>query len=89
LEATVWLERFLCSREGTLIVTAHDIAFLDAIAEESVAIKFKKLEYFEGTPSAWEVQRLKNARKFKGQKDALDKKREHVCSPHMGVRPIS
>jgi hypothetical protein len=78
LEATVWLERFLSSREGTLIVTAHDIAFLDNVAEESIAIKFKKLDYFEGTPSAWEVQRVKEARRFKGQKEAMDKKRDHV-----------
>jgi ATP-binding cassette subfamily F protein 3 len=78
LEATVWLERFLSSREGTLIVTAHDIAFLDNVAEESIAIRFKKLDYFEGTPSAWEVQRAKDARRFKGQKEAMDKKRDHV-----------
>jgi ATP-binding cassette, subfamily F, member 3 len=78
LEATIWLERFLCSREGTLVVTAHDIAFLDAIAEESVAVRFKKLEYFEGTPSAWEVQRAKEAKRVKGQKEALEKQRGHV-----------
>jgi hypothetical protein len=80
LEATLWLERFLCAREGTLVVIAHDIAFLDSIAEESIAIKFKKLEYFEGTPSAWEINRIKESKRVQGQKQALDKKKEHVCS---------
>jgi ATP-binding cassette subfamily F protein 3 len=79
LEATLWLEGFLESQPKTLVVTSHDVAFLDAVAEETVTLRFRKLHYFEGTPSAMEVQHAKEARHVAAQQKSMDKRKQHVC----------
>lgn len=79
LEAILWLESFLASLPSTLVITSHDQAFLDNVVSETVEIRNGgKLEYFEGTPTAMKVERKKQAKRAKGAKEALDKRKEHV-----------
>ncbi|BGP31559.1 hypothetical protein JCM10296v2_003331 [Rhodotorula toruloides] len=78
LEATIWLEQFLHDETRTLVIVSHDQAFLTAVVEETIIIRNQAFVYFEGTPAAFEVEERKKAKRMTTQKEALDKKREHV-----------
>lgn len=72
------LEHFLNEETRTLVVISHDQAFLTAVVEETIILRNQSLKYFEGTPAAFEVEKKKEAKRLLGQKEALDKKREHI-----------
>jgi len=57
LEATVWLEGWLAKFPGTLLVIAHDRAFLDNIAELTVHLSGGVARTYRGGYSAFERQR--------------------------------
>ncbi|KAL8277263.1 hypothetical protein RQP46_010332 [Phenoliferia psychrophenolica] len=78
LEAIIWLEQFLSSEPRTLVLISHDQEFLANTVEETIILRGKTLRYFEGTPRAFEVNERKERRKLLGQKEALDKKKEHI-----------
>ena len=63
LDAIVWLEDWLKSYPGTLILISHDRDFLDAITSHILAIENRKLQLFTGNYSACErarAERLAN-----------------------------
>ncbi|GAA6005938.1 hypothetical protein JCM11491_004066 [Sporobolomyces phaffii] len=78
LDATIWLEHFLREETRTLVVISHDQAFLTAVVDETIVLRKQSLKYFEGTPAAFEVEEKKEAKRLRGQKETLDKKREHI-----------
>nr|GAT52830.1 iron complex transport system ATP-binding protein [Mycena chlorophos] len=78
LEAIIWLEGFLGSQSRTLVLISHDQAFLNHVVEETIILRNNKLEYFEGTPAAFEVAERKKAKHLTGMQEALDRKREHI-----------
>lgn len=59
-------------------MTSHDQVFLNRVVEETVAIRFNNLKYFEGTPRAMEIQEYKERKGKEKQQLAMDKKKEHV-----------
>ncbi|KAJ7853880.1 P-loop containing nucleoside triphosphate hydrolase protein [Mycena leptocephala] len=69
---------FLSSQSRTLVLISHDQDFLNNVVEESIILRNKTLEYFEGTPAAFEVNERKKAKKLTGAQEALDKKR-NMC----------
>jgi ATP-binding cassette subfamily F protein 3 len=89
LEATIWLEHYLCSESRTLVVTSHDTAFLSAVVEETIILRKQQLRYFEGTPAAFEVNEKKEFLRATRDQAALDKKRMHVSRPTIatGIPP--
>ncbi|KAJ7368722.1 P-loop containing nucleoside triphosphate hydrolase protein [Mycena albidolilacea] len=78
LEAIIWLEGFLSSQSRTLVLISHDQAFLNNVVEETIILRNKTLEYFEGTPAAFEVNERKRAKQLTSAQESLDKKREHI-----------
>ncbi|KAJ6515472.1 P-loop containing nucleoside triphosphate hydrolase protein [Mycena sanguinolenta] len=78
LEAIIWLEGFLSSQPRTLVLISHDQDFLNNVVEETIILRNKKLEYFEGTPAAFEANERKKAKQLTSAQEALDKKREHI-----------
>ncbi|KAI5891724.1 P-loop containing nucleoside triphosphate hydrolase protein [Schizophyllum commune H4-8] len=76
IPAIIWLQKHIVSLdETTVIIVAHDRAFLDEATEETIFLRSKALTYFEGSISA--AQRA-IAKKRKGAiraRDALEKKR--------------
>ncbi|ORY88253.1 P-loop containing nucleoside triphosphate hydrolase protein [Leucosporidium creatinivorum] len=79
LEATIWLEKFLVEQTGrTLVVVSHDQSFLSAVVEETIILRNSTFRYFEGTPTAFEVNERKERKRLLGAKEALDKKRDHI-----------
>ncbi|KAJ6539742.1 P-loop containing nucleoside triphosphate hydrolase protein [Mycena capillaripes] len=78
LEAIIWLEGFLSSESRTLVLISHDQEFLNNVVEETIILRNKTLEYFEGTPAAFEVNERKKAKQLTSAQETLDKKREHI-----------
>ncbi|KAJ6561577.1 P-loop containing nucleoside triphosphate hydrolase protein [Mycena vulgaris] len=78
LEAIIWLEGFLSSESRTLVLISHDQDFLNNVVEETIILRNKTLEYFEGTPAAFEVNERKERKRLTGAQEVLDKKREHI-----------
>ncbi|KAJ7437118.1 P-loop containing nucleoside triphosphate hydrolase protein [Mycena galericulata] len=78
LEAIIWLEGFLGSQSRTLVLISHDQDFLNNVVEETIILRNKTLEYFEGTPAAFEVNERKKKKQLTSAQEVLDKKREHI-----------
>ncbi|KQA18713.1 ABC transporter ATP-binding protein [Vibrio metoecus] len=57
LDAVMWLERWLQSYPGTLILISHDRDFLDPIVNRIVHIENQTLNEYTGNYSSFEIQR--------------------------------
>jgi ATP-binding cassette subfamily F protein 3 len=57
LDATLWLEQWLKSYPGTLLIISHDRDFLDNVIDETVHIENSKLNSYRGNYSAFEKLR--------------------------------
>ena len=57
LDAVVWLEGWLASYRGTLVLVSHDREFLDATTTSILHIENRRLRRYAGNYSAFEVQR--------------------------------
>ncbi|KAL1661330.1 P-loop containing nucleoside triphosphate hydrolase protein [Schizophyllum commune] len=79
IPAIIWLQKHIVSLdETTVVIVAHDRAFLDEATDETIFLRDKALTYHEGSNSA--AQRA-IAKKRKGAiraRDALEKKRTAV-----------
>jgi len=52
-----WLEEYLRTWKGAVVVVAHDRAFLDAVVERVWELEFGRLELYRGNYSAYAVQK--------------------------------
>lgn len=57
LDAVVWLERWLASYRGTLLLVSHDRDFLDACVTHVAHLHAQRLALYTGNYSAFETQR--------------------------------
>ncbi len=57
LEATIWLENWLNTFQGTLIIVSHDRDFLDHVVKATVHLEAQQLNYYRGGYSDFEIQR--------------------------------
>jgi len=57
LAGVEWLENYLKDWKGSLLVVAHDRAFLDAVVEQVWELAWGRLERYRGNYSAYVVQR--------------------------------
>jgi ATP-binding cassette subfamily F protein 3 len=57
LDAVMWLERWLQSYPGTLILISHDRDFLDPVVNRIIHIENQKLNEYTGNYSSFETQR--------------------------------
>jgi len=66
LDAVYWLEKWISNFQGTLIVIAHDSAFLDNIVTKIICIENKKMHMHKGTYSdfiRWKSEQLQQQQK--------------------------
>ena len=78
LDAVIWLQDWLKSYRGTLLLISHDREFLDAICTHIGHIEHARLALYTGNYSAFEVLR---AEKLSQQQSAYEKQkreREHM-----------
>ncbi|MBK8103739.1 MAG: ATP-binding cassette domain-containing protein [Cellvibrionales bacterium] len=57
LEATLWLEQWLKSYTGTLLIISHDREFLDNVVDGIVHVENQQLNYYRGNYSSFEKMR--------------------------------
>ncbi|MCW0313421.1 putative ABC transporter ATP-binding protein YheS [Pantoea ananatis] len=57
LDAVIWLERWLKSYEGTLILISHDRDFLDPVVDKVIHIEQQTMMEYTGNYSSFERQR--------------------------------
>ncbi|PPQ96874.1 hypothetical protein CVT26_006061 [Gymnopilus dilepis] len=76
LPAIVWLESYLTNEvEGqTVVVVSHDRNFLDAVTDETIIFRDKKLTYHPGNYDDWE-RNTEEQRKRKTRLKELEQKR--------------
>ena len=75
LDAILWLELWLKSYPGTLLLISHDRDFLDAVADEIVHLEHQKANLYRGNYSAFEVQR---AARLAEQQASFEKQQRRV-----------
>ncbi|KAF3914751.1 hypothetical protein AA313_de0210349 [Arthrobotrys entomopaga] len=79
LPSIMWLEHHLSNMtDTTLVVVTHDRTFADTIGTDLIVLREQKLETFEGTQTAWEVEKWKQIKRMTRMKDAQDKKVAHM-----------
>lgn len=77
LDTVSWLENYLGTFEGTVLVVSHDRHFLDSVCTHTVDIDFGKLELYAGNYSFWyESSQLALKQKLNQNKKAEEKKKE-------------
>ena len=79
LDAVIWLENWLQSYRGTLILISHDRDFLDAIVNHIAHIEQQKLDLYRGGYSDFERQR---AEKLALQQSMFEKQQRKVAHLH-------
>ena len=83
LDATLWLEQWLKSYPGTLLIISHDRDFLDNVVDEIVHIENALLNCYRGNYSAFEKLR---AMRLSEQKADYDKQQRRIAEIEDFVR---
>ncbi len=76
LEAVMWLEDWLKSYRGTLVLVSHDREFLDGVVGEILHIEQRKLNQYTGGYSDFERQRAANLAR---QQNLYEKQQREVA----------
>ncbi len=80
LDAVLWLETWLRSYQGTLLLISHDRDFLDAIVTHVVSIDQGRVELFAGNVSGFERKRAERLSQQKSQLEKQQRERAHLES---------
>ncbi len=75
LETVLWLEDWLRSYDGTLILISHDREFLDRVADHIVHLEHQQLTAYTGNYSAFEKTR---AQQLAQQQAAYEKQQREI-----------
>jgi ATP-binding cassette subfamily F protein 3 len=76
LDAVIWLEDWLKSYPGTLMLIAHDRDFLDAVTSHIAHIEHQQISLYTGNYTAFERLR---AQHLATQKAAFDKQQKEIA----------
>ncbi len=83
LDAVLWLERWLRSYAGTLLLIAHDRDFLDGLTTHTLHIEHQKAQLHKGNYSAFEKIR---AEQLSNQQSAFEKQQKQISHMQDFVR---
>ncbi|WP_068715342.1 ABC transporter ATP-binding protein [Vibrio tritonius] len=76
LDAVMWLERWLQTYSGTLVIISHDRDFLDPIVGRIIHIENEKMNEYTGNYSSFEGQR---AQKMMQQQASFEKQQKQMA----------
>ncbi|MEJ4046846.1 ABC transporter ATP-binding protein [Erwinia sp. SLM-02] len=76
LDAVIWLERWLKSYSGTLILISHDRDFLDPVVDKILHIEQQTIYEYTGNYSSFEIQR---ATKLAQQQSMFEHQQQKVA----------
>jgi ATP-binding cassette, subfamily F, member 3 len=78
LDATLWLEQWLQSYSGTLLIISHDRDFIDNVAERIVHIEHSKINAYKGNYSTFERVRAERLALQQASFEKQQKRRKDV-----------
>lgn len=78
LNALAWLEDYLQTWQGTLLVVSHDRAFLDAIATDIVHQHSGRLDYYKGNFTQFYSTKSERDQNLRKEYDAQMEYRKHL-----------
>lgn len=78
LESVRWLENFLKSYRGAVLVVSHDRAFMNGMVDHVAEIANGKLDIYTGNYDAYLVQRDEARARLLAMKEAQDKEIAHM-----------
>jgi len=80
LDAVLWLENWLRSYPGTLLLISHDRDFLDAVADHTLHLEQAKLKLYSGGYSDFERQRGAQLALQQAMHEKQVRERDHLHS---------
>ncbi len=80
LDAVMWLERWLQTYPGTLVLISHDRDFLDPIVGRIIHVENQKLNEYTGNYSSFEEQRAQKMLQQQAQFEKQQKQMAHMQS---------
>ncbi|XOV80148.1 MAG: ATP-binding cassette domain-containing protein [Aestuariibacter sp.] len=78
LDAVIWLERWLASFRGTLLLISHDREFLDAVTQYTVSFELGSLVIYNGNYSSFERQQIEKLRQQDIAHQKQQEKKAHL-----------
>ncbi len=78
LASVRWLESFLSSYDGAVLIVSHDRAFLDGMVNNVIAIEHGKLTQYVGNYSSYIEQREANLEQLRAAKAEQDREIAHL-----------
>jgi ATPase subunit of ABC transporter with duplicated ATPase domains len=78
LDTVMWLEKYLCNYENTVLVVSHDRHFLDSVSTHTVDIDFGKIRMFAGNYSFWYESSQLASRQLQVQNKKNDERRKEL-----------
>ncbi|MBU1393467.1 MAG: ABC transporter ATP-binding protein [Gammaproteobacteria bacterium] len=80
LDTMYWLEGWIKSYQGTLILISHDRDFIDEIVDEIIHVENQKLNFYKGNYSAFERIRAERMSQQQVAFERQQKERAHMQS---------
>ena len=78
LESVQWLEGFLSSYDGAVLLVSHDRSFMDACVSHVASLENKRLYTYTGTYSSYLTQRQDNLEQLKAKRAAQERDIQHM-----------
>ena len=78
LESVRWLESFLSSYDGAVLIVSHDRAFMDACVSHVASIENRRLMTYTGNYSSYLKQREDNLEQMKAKRAAQEREIAHM-----------
>ena len=78
LDAVIWLQDWLKSYRGTLLLISHDREFLDAICTHIAHIEHSRLTLYTGNYSTFEITRAEKLAQQQAAYEKQKREREHM-----------
>ena len=78
LESVQWLERFLSSYDGTVLLVSHDRSFMDACITHVAALENRMLVTYTGNYSGYLHQREENLEQLRAKRAAQERDIAHM-----------
>ncbi|GJE94176.1 ABC transporter [Phanerochaete sordida] len=78
LNALAWLEDYLQTWPGTLLVVSHDRAFLDAVATDIIHMHSARLDYYKGNFTQFYSTKTERDRNLRKEYDTQMEYRKHL-----------
>lgn len=78
LESVQWLEKFLSSYDGTVLLVSHDRSFMDACVTHVAALENRMLVTYTGNYSGYLHQREENLEQLRAKRAAQERDIAHM-----------